>query len=331
MDEATRRVVVGTPEDVDREASMPGAWLHERQQQSILETLDESVSDTMPWTLFYSRAQMRTKAWAHFPGLTSIFATLDPWNRSSDDVVIIERKSDVDPVSAQTTTLAIVRRDEIGLTFTLVASSSADRLLCQEDISSDVDESASGDGSDGTEDERLFGVGTQHANISTLKKKDEYRVLSRRKDGALSDTGRPLSLRRARGSGYLWKKRDIFDDGTGDDSYWTEQVNARLSGERGPRRASGRYGRSDVSSWDREEREDETDNWHIRSSQVTDFAVPERTSDAVQCQVDSDSTKLRRHSSPPLNVDASLSDRAGRYVVSGVIMISLKMETDDVY
>ena len=210
---------------------------------------------------------------------------------------------DLDP--AQMTTLDVVCGDEVGLALALVAPGNTARESHQEDMDMSLDggESASEDGPD----EGLFGFGSR----SPLEKKDAYRVLGRQQDGALSDTGCPFSLRRARSVGYLREKRDVSDDddeGTGDDFYWTEQVNARLSGERDVRLAPG----SDGCSWPREGREDESDNWRTRSSQV--FAAREETSDAVQCQVDSNSTKLRRYSSPPLNVNASLSDRAGRYV-----------------
>lgn len=380
-DEVTQRVVVaGTPEDVGHQASMPGAWLHERLEQSMQETLEESVFDTMSWMPFCSCLQlMGMKAWAHFPGLTSIFGALDPWNRGSNDVVIIERKSEdgcspvcqgldagnsipvalhgneqqgaapdhlpsesglsienlrgsatimrnrrceplaigdvatKDPDPARTTTLDVVCGDAIGLTFALVASSNTERFLCHEDISFDVDESPSEDGSN----EGSFGVGTQCGDMAASERKDEYRILGRRQDGALSGTSCPPPLRRTRSSGYLWKRRDVFDDddeGTGDDSYWTEQVNARLFGDRDSGRASCRHSWSDASSWPQEGREDETDNWRTRSSQDTHFAAPKGTSDTVRCQADSDSTKLRRHSSVPLDADPSLSHRAGRYV-----------------
>lgn len=375
IDVATQRAVVGTPEDVGHRVSMPGAWLYERQEQSMFETFEESVFDAMAWTLFCSCVQIRMKTWAHLSGLTSIFGALDPCNRGPNDVAVIERKSEdgclpvcrglnagvltpaalhgseqpgatqdhlptesglsmeslrgstttmlnrrceplvvgdvatKDPDLARTTTLDVVCGDTIGSAFSLVASSNADRLLCQEDISFDVGECASEDG--------LFGIGTQCADISALKRKDEYRILGRRQDGALSDTGCPPSRRRAHSSGNLWKKRDVLDDGderTSDDSYWAEQVNARLSSEGSSRRASCRYSWSDSSSWPREGREDETNSWRTRSSQVTHFAAPKKTSDAVRCQADSDSTKLRRYSSAPLNTDASLSHHAGRYV-----------------
>lgn len=182
--------------------------------------------------------------------------------------------------SAQTTIPDTIRED--GLTFALVASSDADRVLCQDDTSSDSDESASGNQTDGTEGEGLFGIGAQRPDISALEREDEYRALGRRQDGALSDTGCPLLLRRVRSTGYLSRRRDVFNDG--DDSYWTEQVNARLS--------PCRYGWSEVSSWPPEGREDETDNWRIRNSQVTNSAESEKASDE----------------------HASFSDRAGRYV-----------------
>ncbi|KAH0828964.1 hypothetical protein J3R83DRAFT_2393 [Lanmaoa asiatica] len=349
--EATQRIVTGIPEDVDHRASMPGAWLHERQ--NMVETLEESVPYTIPWILFYFYAQMGMKAWAHFPG-TSIFTAPDPLNRNSTDVVVVRRESeggcspvcqglglnesDLDPGvstpaafngteqgAAQDRLLTEAglslrgsitamhdRRCEplaIGDVATKVpdfawTTTLHDRLLCQEDTPSEADESASG-----TEDEGLFDIGTRRTDISGLEGKDECRVLGRHQDDALSDTGCPPPLRRACSTGYLWKKRDIFDDddeGPSDDSYWTEQVNARLSGERVSRRATCRYGWPDVSSWPREGREDETDNWRTRN--------PQKTSGAVQSHANSDNTKLRRYSSPPLNVDTSLSHPAGRYV-----------------
>lgn len=371
MNQATQGVVTGSPEDLGHQVSMPGAWLHERQEQSVLETLEESALNMMSWTLFCCCAHMGMKAWTRFPGLTAIFAS-GTWKRGTNDVVTIGRISedgystlcrglrvDVEPAAlneteqgagqdylpidscpsnrhlrgstttmhnqrcepvtvgnvatndrdpAKTTTLDVVCRDKLELTFGLVASSNAD------DTTSDVDESGSEDGYDGTEDEGLYGVGTKRAEISPLEEKDEYRVLGRRQDSTLSDTGCPPSLRRARSTGLLRNKHDIFDDDDNEDSYWTEQVNARLSGERDSRRASYRYGWSDVAPWPREGREDETDNWRTRNSQVTQFAVPKKTSDGGQRQTDSDSTKLRRHSSPTLNVDASHSHGASRYV-----------------
>ncbi|KAG8220517.1 hypothetical protein J3R82DRAFT_3220 [Butyriboletus roseoflavus] len=382
IDGATQRVVSRAPEDVGHQASMPGAWLHERQEQNMLETLEESVFNTMSWTLFCSCAPMGIKAWVSFPGLTAIF-TSDAWNRGSNNVVTIRRISEHGPLTVcrglglnkldldagvstpvaldksehgtlqpiesclairnlrgsitrmhnrrcgpvainnvapmdrdptRTTTLEVVCGDKVGLTFGLVGSSNVDHFLCQEDTTSDVDDSGGDDRYDGTEDEGLFGVGTHRADTSQLEGKDGYRVLGRRQDGTLSDTGCPPSLRRVRSTGHLGKKHDIFDDDDGrpsDDPYWTEQVNARLSGERDPRRISCRYGWSDVASRPREGREDETDNWRTRSSQVTQFSAPKIKSDAGQCQGNSDGIKLRRYSSPPLNVDASHTHRAG--------------------
>jgi hypothetical protein len=347
-DEATKSLV-DAPEVVDHQTSMPGAWLHGPQEQSTLETLEESVLDTMPWTLFRSCTQMGNKIWAHVSGLTCISAASDPLNRGSNDVVTLGRESedgfpvcqglglsafdldaatavlieteqlgvapdrlpsecgpshesttgmhdrrgppamggvairDLDP--ARMTMPDVVRGDKIGLTLASVASSNtADMSHGGESASEDVS------------DEGLFGVGSR----PPLERKDAYRVLGRQQDGALSDTGCPFSPRRARSAGYLRNKRDTFnddDEGTGDDFYWTEQVDARLSGERDSCPALGWSG----------PREDESDNWRARS-QV--FAAREETSDAV----DSSSTKLRRYSSPPVNVNASLSHRAGRYV-----------------
>ncbi|KAF8557904.1 hypothetical protein OG21DRAFT_1481909 [Imleria badia] len=343
--------VAETHDQVGHRASMPGAWLVERREQSMLDRLEESVLEAMSGTLFQSCALMGIMAWVHFFGLTEMLAALDPLDRGSNGVVTIGRQpkdgrspgvnesgldagastsvmldetkllgapldsesslikhvrdstmvvhdrraplaiSDVvvkQPGSARMATLDVVSGDQNVL---LVASSNADRGSYQEDVSSDGDASPNEDGSD----EGLFGIGTRRADV--------YRDLGRRQDGALSDTGYARTLRRARSTGYLWLKRDISDDddeGTGDDSYWTEQVNARLSGKRDTRHEPCRYGLTDGSSWPREGREDGTDNWRTRSSQIIHVAA----------QVDDNSTKLRRYSSPSLSVNASLSHRA---------------------
>ena len=352
-DEAIPSLVADIPEVVHRQEFMPGAWLHERREQSTLETLEESILDRMPWILFRSCAQMGVKSWAHVSGFTSIIAAL---NRGSNDLVTIGRKSedarfpvcqglDASDLDAGVSTTAVLNETEqlgvapdrlpselspspenlgestmemhnrrcelpamggVAIRDPDSVSSNADR----EDMSLDGDESASEDGSDGG----LSGISSHRGDISPLDRKDVYRVLGRQQDNALSDTGCPFSLRRARSTGHLSNTRDVFDDddeGTGGDFYWTEQVNARLSGERDFRPAQAPV-RSDGCSWPREGREDESDNWRTRSSQV--FGAREEPSDALQCQVDSNSTKLRRYSSPPLSANASVSDRAGRYV-----------------
>ena len=349
-DEATPSLVADIPEVVHRQEFMPGAWLYEHREQSTLETLEESVLNRMQWTLLRSCAQMGIKAWAHVSGFTSIIAAL---NRGSNDMVAIGRKSedarfpvyrglDASDLDVGVSTIVVLDETEqlsvapdllpselgpspenlgestmemhnrrcelpamggVAIRDLDPVSSNADR----EDMSLDGDESASEDGSNGG----LFGL---RADILPLDRKDAYRVLGRRQDGALSDAGCPFSLRRARSTGHLSNTRDVFDDdddATGDDFYWTEQVNARLSGERDFRPAQA-PARSDGCSWPREGREDVSDNWRTRSSQA--FGAREEPSDALQCQVDSNSTKLRRYSSPPLSANASVSDRAGRYV-----------------
>lgn len=237
-------------------------------------------------------------------------------SRRGSDMASCDPSSTGNPVikdHGQTTILDAVRQEKIGLPLSLVASTHADRVLCQEVLSqaSDCDESSRGGRTEVTEDEDLFGISTQCPGTLPLERKDEYRALGRRQDGALTGTGCPLSLRRAHSTGYLWRKRDIFDDGddvASDDSYWSEQVNARLSGVQ-----PHRYNSSDVSLWPQEGREDETDNWRIRDLHVTRSTAPEEETDVQQ---NSGSSKLCPRSSPPLSANVSLSGRAGRCVYS---------------
>ncbi|KAF8131886.1 hypothetical protein EV363DRAFT_1329424 [Boletus edulis] len=177
---------------------------------------------------------------------------------------------------------------DIKLAFTLVASTHVDRGSHQKNPSFDGDESASKDGSDGE-----------------LWRTDDVNGEWRRQDGALSETECPLSLRRARSTGCLWRRREVFDDDGDSDS--TEQFNARLSNERESREVPCRNGWSGGSSWQREGREDETDNWRMRIPRVTQST--KEMSGARQCRIDNNSTKSRRYSSPPPNTN----DGADRY------------------
>jgi len=95
--------------------------------------------------------------------------------------------------------LDIICGDKNGSTFNPVASSNSDLGPYTEDMSSDSDESASEDGSDGA----LFGIGMRRTGGSPLERQEA------RGDGALSDPGSPLLLRRARSTRYLWRRRDV--------------------------------------------------------------------------------------------------------------------------
>ncbi|KAG6382146.1 hypothetical protein JVT61DRAFT_790 [Boletus reticuloceps] len=192
-----------------------------------------------------------------------------------------------EPDHPQMTALDVASEDQIGLAFTLVASTHVDRASHQKNASFDGDESASKDRSDG----ELFDIGTWCA--------DDGNGEWRRQDGALSETECPLSLRRARSTGCLWRRRHVFDDDGDSDS--TEQFNARLSNDRESREVPCRNGWPGESSWQREGREDETDNWRMRIPRVTQS--PKEMSGARQCRIDNNSTKSCRYLSPPPNAN----------------------------
>lgn len=83
----------------------------------------------------------------------------------------------------------------------------------------DSDKGASGDMSDGGS---LGGL-TQHADQRNYL----YGGLGRRQDGVPSDAGCSITLRRTRSTECSWRKRDLFgdsDEGTGDNSFWTERI-----------------------------------------------------------------------------------------------------------
>ena len=254
--------------------------------------LDVGASFSMPMALDGTKQSGVPPDW-----LTSEFrlikhvrdSTLVMLNRRCEPLAIGDVAIN-EPDPARIATPDVARGDQNGLP---VASSNPDHGSYQEVMPSDGDASASEDGSD----RALLGMGTQHA--------DGYRVLGRWQDRALSDTGYARRPGRARSAGHLRREHDMSDDDdeTGDDSYWAEQVNARLSGEQDTPHAPCRYGWTDGSSWPREGREDETDNWRMQSPQVTHVAA----------QVDDNGTKVRRYSSPQ---NASFSHRAGRYVTS---------------
>lgn len=352
---ARHEVAADTHDEVGRRTSMPGAWFHEGQkhtsmlEESALDTMPWTLFRTCAQL-------MDIKPLVHFPVLTWIFASSDLLNHDSNDEVTIGRHSDndcsprlnaFDSNAGPLMRVAGNRPEQLGVyparlpsgvgdpikkfpdvtpamhsqirelsaigdvavkdahplmlqvygdkVYTHVMSSNVGGGSSREDVSSDGDEGSSEDG-------ELF-----NARLAD-ERKGVYHVPDQPQDGALPDPG-PRSHRRARSTGY--RKRDVSDDdddeGTGDisDSYWTEQVHARLSGKQNSHRAPCGHGWTDGSSWPPEEREDESDNWRTRNSHVTQVSAPE------QCQV-----KLRRYSSPPLNVNASLSHRVGRYVAS---------------
>ena len=325
---------------------MPGAWLLESRKQYTFETLSEPIFDKILLKRVCFWAQ---KVWSRFPGATLISAASGPLDRDPNDVATTGRASENDGSlqgprsdesrldasimlngtevncllvesgpsvgnrsrlstemanrhapsttddvttqdldSAQTATLDVVHEGEIGS----VAPNSANPILREEDTSLNGDERGAEDRIDGIEDEGAFGAGIQHSGISLSERMAAYRAVGRQ-ESALSNTRCSLPLRRAHS---IERDRDVSHEGD-DDSYWTEQVSARLCDVR-----PYRYGFSEFSPWPREGREGESDNWRVRHSSVASFVASDGE------------TKYRRHSSPPVSVNASLADRAGRYV-----------------
>ncbi|KAF8845909.1 hypothetical protein BDN67DRAFT_1064438 [Paxillus ammoniavirescens] len=179
---------------------------------------------------------------------------------------------------------------------------------------------------------------SQGMEVALPKKGYEHNVLGRR-TASLDVTVTPL--RRARSTGYLLKKRELLDDNevVGGDSFWADQVDARLSGRQdiyqAPRRSEHRYSSCDPF-WYQGGREDDVDNWRQRHPQDTyigkENPIPDKAGQVeyLGTQIEEGSTKERRYSMPPLKFDSAddewpnlSSDRAdrsadapqGRYVV----------------
>ncbi|KAG9312330.1 hypothetical protein JVU11DRAFT_7646 [Chiua virens] len=325
-----------TVENVYARAFAPGPWITEHQTESALKTLHNFIRDEIQtlWKLF---SHIGTKAWARVLDLAAPSYGLN-------DAVVLERYREdehsllcqksgvsrlamlagderlvpaanrlasesslstgnvstavhhplqvpsvindhdvaVGPISAQgTASDKVCKPVSSWRKIRSVVDAAKVKLNLDTTLSPDGDDIASEFGSAGSGDGELLSVDTQRVG-----------------DRALSGLGSPLLLSRARTAGHLWRKHDRFDDdeGTGDDPYWMEQVYARLSGEFHLGRY--RYGWSDPS-WSRDGCEDD---WRTRSSQiVAESAGPD--------DVQPTDSKLRRYSSPCLNVNALLSQR----------------------
>ncbi|KAF9222401.1 hypothetical protein BS17DRAFT_881205 [Gyrodon lividus] len=209
-------------------------------------------------------------------------------------------------------------------------------------IRSHTDESASSSEiDDHPEHEDVSDSDSRCAEVILPKKRYEYSVLGRRTNGA-SPVTPPPPLRRVRSTGYLLKNREVLDDAdaAGWDTFWADQVDARLSdgGQdlyRAPRRTEYRDGSCDPF-WYQGRREDEADNWRERHLEDIDIGK-ERPSlekggevEHLGIQIGQTSTRQRRYSMPPLKVDkadaespnlsSNRADRSadtpqGRYVV----------------
>ena len=317
-----RHLIMGVHGDVDIRVSMPGAWHHECRMQN---TLDISTDMTVLWFVLdcarWLSGMAPSGALIHKPNYEmTVVQTFEnnnslmcqglDANTTTPALDYVESgPSDVNPHKSATRceppTISDVaikdldtpREDGIESIFTQVASADAIHLLCQD---LDRGDSTSEDRTDGTEDQGLISIDTRRPDISTLSRTDDFRVLSRRQDGTLSDTGYPLPHRRSYSAG---RKHDILDEEVSDDdSYWTEQVNSRLSS---PRMWRYGYGWSDVSLWPREGRGDKCANWRARHGVATRGAPSEKAT--------------RRHSSQPINMNASteaLSEHASEYVLA---------------
>jgi hypothetical protein len=191
------------------------------------------------------------------------------------------------------------------------------------------DESSNGRRTDnGSECEDVSDSDSQGVEVALPEKRYEHSVLGRR-TASLDATVTPL--RRARSMGYLLKKRELSDDNEvgGGDTFWADQVDARLSGRQdiyqAPRRSEQRYSSCDPF-WYQGGREDDVDNWRERHPQDTYIGNENPISDKpgqdeyLGTQIEEGGTRERRYSMPPLKFDSAdaewpnlSSDRADRY------------------